>query len=106
MTRPLRILMVCHMPWSRNLGGARVQVELADEFRALGHQVEKFSYEDAFPKGRSRLGDLLDPRAFPRRARAFVQNRRADFDVIDAHQGNLPYSKPDLGFSGLLVVRS
>jgi glycosyltransferase involved in cell wall biosynthesis len=106
MTNRLRILMVCHMPWDRNLGGSRVQVELADEFRSAGHSVEKFSYEDAFPSGRSVLGECLDPRAFARLARAFVRKRSAEYDVIDAQHSNLPYSKRALGFSGLLVARS
>lgn len=106
MTRRLRILMVCHMPWDRNLGGPRVQVELADEYRAAGHQVDKFSYEDAFPGGRAVLADCLDARGFARRARAFVRRRATEYDVIDAQHGNFPYPKRALGFSGLLVVRS
>jgi len=49
-----RILMVIHTPWTPNLGGPRVQLELADELRAMGHEVEKFSYEDAFPRAAPR----------------------------------------------------
>ncbi len=106
MTSRLRILMVCQMPWDRNLGGPRVQVELADEFRAAGHTVDKFSYEDAFPSGRSVLAECLDSRAFARLACAFVRKRAAEYDVIDAQHSNLPYSKRALQFSGLLVARS
>lgn len=39
--QPLKILMMLHMPWERNLGGSRVQLELAEEFIKLGHEVEK-----------------------------------------------------------------
>ena len=108
MTRErLRILMILHMPWNRNLGGSRVQLELAEEFRKLGHEVEKFDLYDAFPeaKSSSRLGELFRP-SFSVRAKAFVQANAHRFDVIDAHQGNLPYSKKELGFKGLLVARS
>jgi hypothetical protein len=28
------------------------------------------------------------------------------FDIVDAHQGDLPYSKQALNFKGLLVTRS
>ncbi len=102
----LKILMVLHMPWQRNLGGARVQLELADEFRQLGHQVEKFDYQDAFPSpATSLLGYLRQP-SFASRAVEFVRERGREFDIIDAHQGNLPARKHDLHFNGLLVARS
>jgi len=41
--------MLLHMPWSRNLSGARVQLELAEEFIHLGGQVKKFDWNDPFP---------------------------------------------------------
>ena len=107
MKQPLKILMLLHMPWTRNLGGSRVQLELAEEFCKLGHEVEKFDYYDAFPeaKSSSRLGELFRP-SFSLKAKAFVQANAHRFDIIDAHQGNLPYSKQELGFKGLLVARS
>ncbi|MEH2361337.1 glycosyltransferase family 4 protein [Nostoc sp.] len=106
MNQPLRILMLLHMPWERNLGGSRVQLELAEDFRKLGHDVEKFDYYDAFPKHTSsRLRELFCP-SFSVKAKAFVQANAHRFDIIDAHQGNLPFSKQELGFKGLLVARS
>jgi glycosyltransferase involved in cell wall biosynthesis len=113
--RPLRILMVIHTPWTPNLGGPQAQMALAEELRALGHTVEKLSYEDAFPeaaapapKGRAGtvLRLLLHNRSFAARARAFVRSNAGRFDVIDANQTDLPFPKRDLGFSGLLVARS
>ncbi len=106
MNKPLRILMILHMPWSRNLGGSRVQLELADAFQAMGHQVEKFDYNDAFPQvDPSQFRYLIRP-GFHIKAKAFVQANAHRFDIIDAHQGNLPFSKQELGFKGLLVARS
>lgn len=106
MNRPLKILMVLHMPWNRNLGGPRVQLELAEEFRALGHEVEKFDYYDAFPQAKSsRLAEFIRP-SFAAKAKAFVQANAHRFDIIDAHHGNLPFSKKELGFKGLLVART
>lgn len=106
MNRPLKILMVLHMPWDRNLGGSRVQLELAEEFQTLGHEVEKFDYYDAFPQvSSSPLAKILLPN-FAIKAKAFVQANAHRFDIIDAHQGNLPFSKAELGFQGLLVARS
>jgi len=121
----LRILMVIHTHWSRDLGAPRVQLELAEELRVLGHTVEKFSYEDAFPAlatpraaaasgggdgaGRfaSRLGAYLASNlSFAARAADFVRRHAARFDVVEAHQTDLPFPKRRLGFDGLLVARS
>lgn len=97
--------MVCHIPWQRDLGGARVQLELAEQLTTMGHQVEKFSWEDAYPSGTSRLlpGWLA---GFARRAERFVRQHADSFDVIDAHQGNILHTATDLGQRGALVVRS
>jgi glycosyltransferase involved in cell wall biosynthesis len=102
----LRILMVMDMPWHRNLGGPRVQIELAQEFAARGHVVEKFDYFDAFPRSRTRVGTLLAPRSFCARARDYLRRNASRFDVVDAHHGNLPFSKRELEFPGLLVART
>ena len=100
----MRILMIVHVPWSQNLGGSRVQLELAEEFRKMGHTVEKFSYEDAFPHKQSRLEALTSN--FSAKAKVFVKENSHRFDIIEAHQTDLPYSKKKLDFKGLLVGRS
>ena len=96
--------MIVHLPWSQNLGGSRVQVELAEEFRKMGHIVEKYSYEDAFPHKQSRLEILTCN--FSAKAKTFVKENAHRFDIIEAHQTDLPYSKEELNFKGLLVARS
>lgn len=106
MDRTLKILMILHMPWNRDLGGSRVQLELADEFRAMGHEVQKFDYNDAFPEENSSFLQRLTRPSFASKAKAFVQANAHRFDIIDAHQGNLPFSKQELGIKGLLVARS
>jgi len=104
MTEPLKILMVLHMPWQRNLGAGRVQLELAEEFRQLGHVVEKFDSCDALQQADA--ASWGTPLPFASLASAFVRANGSRFDIIDAHQGNLPETKASLGFSGLLVARS
>jgi glycosyltransferase involved in cell wall biosynthesis len=104
--RPLRILMVLHMPWDRNLGGSRPQVEIGEEWTRQGHAVEKFDCLDAFgPPSPSRWHNLCRP-PFSKKAIQYVKQNAHRFDVIDAHQGNLPCAKGELGFTGLLVARS
>jgi glycosyltransferase involved in cell wall biosynthesis len=103
---PINILMVLHMPWDRNLGGSRVQLELAEEWRGMGHHIEKFDYTDAFPRSNPSILTGLTRPSFSVKAKAFVRANAHRFDIIDAHQGNLPFSKAELNFKGLLVARS
>jgi glycosyltransferase involved in cell wall biosynthesis len=93
-------------------------VELADELTSLGHTVEKLSWEDAFPGRReiagaprgllSRLRNAAAAanRNFSLRARAYLRANARRFDVVDAAHTELPFSKAELGFGGLLVARS
>lgn len=112
--KALRILLTIHTRWSRDLGASRVPIELGRALQALGHSVEKYSWEDAFagagPRGGGRLGVLvrmaLSNRSFGRRCARWVRARAGEFDVIDANQSDLPVVKCDLGFRGLLVARS
>ncbi|MGK7924887.1 MAG: glycosyltransferase family 4 protein [Spirulina sp.] len=102
----MRILLIVHIPLKRNFGASRVQLELAEEWEKQGHIIEKFDAEDAFSEPNpSFLATLTQPH-FSQKAIAFVRENGHRFDIIDAHQGNLPLSKTALGFSGLLVTRS
>jgi glycosyltransferase involved in cell wall biosynthesis len=101
----LRIVMILHAPWRRELGLSRCSVELAEEFRALGHQVDKFDISDAFPR-RTRLGTFFEDALFARRAVAFVRRHGHEYDVIQAEQGNLPVPRRALDYDGVLVCRS
>jgi len=105
MSRPLRILMILHMPWTPNLGAPRVQYEIAEEWRELGYVVDKFDLEDAFPH-RNKLTAFFESSLFARRAIHFVRQHGEQYDIIDAHRANLTISKQQLGFKGLLAVRS
>jgi glycosyltransferase involved in cell wall biosynthesis len=104
---PLRILVVVNHPWDSRLGAVRVFIELAEQWRAFGHVVEKYSLSDAFPDvPASPMKFLMRQLLFSRKAAAFVKKNSARFDVVDALIGVLPFSKTKLGFKGLLVARS
>jgi glycosyltransferase involved in cell wall biosynthesis len=103
---PLRILMVSGVPWRRDMGAARGQIELAEELRRLGHIVERFDYHDAFGDERPARWHRLFPLRFARRARRYVREHGRRFDVIEALHGDLPFTKRDLRFEGLLGARS
>ncbi|HEY0368641.1 MAG TPA: glycosyltransferase [Chthoniobacterales bacterium] len=105
--KPLRILAIVNLPWDARLGASRVWMELAEQWRANGHTVEKFSLSDAFPGIRAtRVTFALRQLLFIRKAAAFIRQHRDQFDVIDALIGTVPYAKGKLGFRGLLVARS
>jgi len=105
--KPLRILVMVNLPWDSRLGAVRVYMELAEQWRASGHLVEKFSLSDAFPGAPvSPAKFTLRQVLFPRKAAAYVRKNGAKFDVVDALIGVLPPSKRQLGFHGLLVARS
>lgn len=98
--------MVIHLPWRPELGAVRPQFEVAAEMRRRGHEVDHFSLEEAFGSPvRSRAQGLLGPRFAPTAARQ-IARIAARYDVIDATEGDLPASKSELEFDGLLVVRS
>ena len=110
----MRILLVCHHRLNREQGGPSVFLSLADEFRRLGHEVTTFDRDDAArqsgmgPRAAAARGPFrLDTlREFSLRARAFVEQHASRFDVVEALLGDLPYSKRELGFDGLLVGRA
>jgi glycosyltransferase involved in cell wall biosynthesis len=105
--QPLRILIVISHPWDTRLGAPRVYMELAEQWRATGNVVEKFSLTDAYPNGAgSGAKFLIRQFRFAHKAAAFIRQNRDRFDVVDALVGDLPFSKARLRFRGLLVARS
>ena len=104
---PLRILIVISHPWYVRLGAPRVYMEHAEQWRAAGHVVEKFSLSDAYPGGAgSGAKYLVRQFLFARKAATFIRRNSDRFDIVDALVGDLPWSKTQLGFRGLVVARS
>jgi glycosyltransferase involved in cell wall biosynthesis len=103
----LRLLFV-YGGWLRpELGAARGILDVADAFAEMGHDVSTYSFENAFPDERVPRYPWVDSRRrFAARACSFVRAHAHEFDVIDANEGCLPYSKDDLGFDGVLVANS
>ncbi len=105
--RSLRILMVVDLPWDGRLGACRVLMELADQWRALGHKISHFSLSEAFPASRaSGVRFALQQLLFAHKVAAFIRTNKDSFDVIDAAIGCVPYSRQALGFRGIIVARS
>ena len=82
----MRILMTIHHPLEKSSGASGSMLQLAQEYRALGHQVETFSFDD-LP---ARWPEILKMLLFPGAVALHLQRRmrRENFDVIDAHTGD------------------
>jgi glycosyltransferase involved in cell wall biosynthesis len=106
MMQPLKILMIMHMRWACDLGAPRVSYELAEEFRRMGHTVDKFDRIDALGTRVTKLGSYFSHVRFTRRAINYVQRNGTKYDVIQAEHGNLPATKRELNFNGVLVART
>ncbi|MFL6519328.1 MAG: glycosyltransferase family 4 protein [Chthoniobacterales bacterium] len=105
--QPLRILAVVNLPWDRKLGASRVWLELAEQWRAAGHTVDKYCLTDAFPIPSTLSAvSLVRQIHFAYRAARYIRKNATRYDVIDSLLGTLPFSKKRLRFSGLLVARS
>lgn len=108
----LKILLTINTPWQRSLGAPQAMIELGEAFSRMGHQVEKFSLEDAFPEAppRGTFARLLRVFArrpsFSTRLADFLRSNGQEFDVVDANQTDIVVPKSALGYSQLLVCRS
>jgi glycosyltransferase involved in cell wall biosynthesis len=98
--------MVVNAPWDRGLGGPRVQIEIGEQFRAMGHHVDSFSWTDAFPTPPRvrQLGAVTQ--SFALRVAAWLRRHGNRYDIVDVRAGSMAASKRRLGFHGLLVTRS
>lgn len=103
----MRILIVADARWDPRLGVGRELIEYERLWTRLGHEVEHYSLDEAFPTPPRypRLIGLVG-RDFARAAGRHVRRNAHRFDVIDALQGCLPQNKQKLRFKGLLVMRS
>src|SRR5213082_3167298 len=98
--RPLRILAVVNLPWDKKLGAPRVWVELAEQWRASGHTVDKYCLTDAFPtpSAVSAVG-VVRQVLFAYYAARFIRKNGAHYDVVDSLLDTLPFSNKRLRFS-------
>lgn len=101
--------MVCHMPWRRDLGGPRVQIEISEHLRSLGVEVDKLSPEDVSPPRLARARRVVpgsENLLFARRVARYLAEQGQRYDVVDAHQATVLTPLRLLGLDAGLVVRS
>ena len=83
----MNVLLTTHGCLDPNSGAAGSTLILGQEYQKLGHQVTYYSYND-LPKS---LSDILKYFIFPLWVASFLwrQNSKKQFDVVDAHTGDL-----------------
>lgn len=87
------------------MGAARVSVEIADELKKHGYSVDKFDIHDAFPRT-NKVFAYFHRALFPGRALQYIRANAHKYDVIQGEDGDLPFTKQELNFNGILVARS
>jgi glycosyltransferase involved in cell wall biosynthesis len=101
----MKILFISEVPLIAELGAGKVQFELKKRLVEMGVEVSQFDSRDAFPNKRTRLDRILG-KTFSEVAKKYIQENGCKYDVIDAPIADLPYSKIELNFNGILIARS
>lgn len=102
----LRVLFAVHTPWRDTLGLPRVSIELSRQLILMGHHCDKFSLEDAFPRGLGKIRDIFRLRLFQRRLLSHIREHGHRYDIIQAEHTLLPYPRAAYRFDGHLIAKS
>lgn len=97
----MRILFCSKTHPSRELGGAKVRIELAEEMEQLGWECKLLS-----PSDLSQAGGR-DPRVdYAERLRQYLRSSADQFDVVDYDHNHLPFARTEFSRQTLFVARS
>jgi glycosyltransferase involved in cell wall biosynthesis len=99
----MKILFCTQCAVSRELGGSKVALEVAEAMKPLGWDCEVRSIRDIHAE-RSSAPDTHV--AVTQSFRAFMKERAGDYDVVDYDHAYLPYPRGEFAPSTLLVARS
>lgn len=96
-----RILFCSPVQRSKELGGSKVVVELAEEMQMMGwdHQI-------LCPSDISTQDDADPLKSFPVNLRDYLRRHAAEYDVVDYDHVYLPYLRNEFNSSTLFVARS
>ena len=101
----MKILLVQQTPWDPRLGMSKVHHDLKLAFENMGHEVDYLDQNRLYPKGTNFYNQAVGKKT-QGRIYDFLKKHSNEYDIIDANQRCIPYSKEELGFKGLLVFRS
>ena len=101
----LRILIITQGEWTPKFGAIKVHIEIKEEYERQGHEVDKISWEDLYPKGQSLISKVFG-QLYTEHIFTFLKKNAHKYDVIDANFSCVIYPKESFGFKGLLLFRS
>jgi glycosyltransferase involved in cell wall biosynthesis len=101
----LRILIITHGPWSNNLGAVKVHYDLKITYESLGHFVDVISLDD-FNLKNNKIRNLILNYRFPFLVFNKIKCIVHKYDLIDTNHGCITKNLREVGFSGLLLLRS
>jgi glycosyltransferase involved in cell wall biosynthesis len=97
----VRILLCSQTALSRERGGSKVVIELAEELQRLGWSCELVSPDDVDPRHGAR-----DVHRYAAALRDYLRTRAPAFDVVDYDHSHLPYPRRDFPSACLFVARA
>lgn len=97
---PVRILMISRCELTDRLGAAQVLLRLAEQYRALGEEVDLVGPDELGWTPR----DSLEVRA--EKTRDYIVDHGSDYDVVDYDHEYLPYARSTFPADLLLAARA
>jgi glycosyltransferase involved in cell wall biosynthesis len=101
----MNVLIVTNYRRGKSAGGPQVNHMIARHLEAVGHQVDFYSFEDAFSR-RNKFVQYMGTALFPFKAIRAVRRMETQYDLIQADQGTLPASKAYLKTNAVVVYHS
>ncbi|MEO0795899.1 MAG: glycosyltransferase family 4 protein [Verrucomicrobiota bacterium] len=103
----MRWLLAYEFPKTRGLGASRVWYDFGQALEGLGHDVEHFTADQAFPDGlQGRIRPLLRVPLFAKALKEYLEKHPDQYDVVDCHLGVFPKRPEVLSPNTLIATRS
>jgi glycosyltransferase involved in cell wall biosynthesis len=92
MDNKLNILMCCYLPLKPTLGGAKGYLEVAQNYRNLGHNVELVGIEEIVGLDQPYMDEGWRVLYFPQKLKEYLLKHGNRFDVVEYESIYLPFS--------------
>lgn len=102
----MKILFCSNVPLSRELGAAKVVIELAEEMRNLGWTCRLLDPDEVCASNESATAGGDFDAIYAQRLRDYLRRHAAEYDVVDYSHVHLPFSRAEFSPGTLFVARS
>lgn len=94
-SRKLNILMCCYLPLNPSLGGAKGYIEVAQNYRSLGHSVNLVGIDEIVGSDQPYMDEQWRIDNYPAKLKAFLIKNANNYDIIEYESLYLPFSMKD-----------